>query len=95
MRQAQGWRVAGDPELPRQWGESTVTAVKALHEADGLSIVVSPTRRRSRERVLKAAGFATHVWIYLRTTRRAPGPKSVRTLERTGPPITTILPKRK
>jgi hypothetical protein len=51
----------------RQWGKSTVTAVKALHyalhEADSLTIVVSPTRRQSRELVLKAAGFATHVGV--------------------------------
>lgn len=45
----------------RQWGKSTVIAVKAVHNAwfnDGsLTIVVSPCQRQSGEFLRKAAGF--------------------------------------
>jgi hypothetical protein len=43
----------------RQWGKSTVTAVKAIHraytEADALVLVASPSKRQSGEFVRKAA----------------------------------------
>jgi hypothetical protein len=46
----------------RQWGKSTVTAAKALHEAvtheESLTIAVSPTARQTGEFVRKAAVFA-------------------------------------
>src|ERR1700733_15009465 len=46
----------------RQWGKSTVTAAKAVHqawcEARSLTIVVNPTARQSGEFVRKAAEFA-------------------------------------
>ena len=46
----------------RQWGKSTVTAIKAVHqawtEAGSLTLVVSPSGRQSSEFVRKAAGFA-------------------------------------
>ena len=45
----------------RQWGKSTVTAAKAVHEAwwkkRSLTVVVSPTSRQSGEFVRKAAEF--------------------------------------
>lgn len=45
----------------RQWGKSTVTAAKAVHEAwskpSSLTVVVSPTARQSGEFVRKAAAF--------------------------------------
>jgi hypothetical protein len=45
----------------RQWGKSTVTAAKAVHEAftraGSLTLVVSPTARQSGEFVRKAASF--------------------------------------
>ena len=45
----------------RQWGKSTVTAAKAVHEAifqpGSLTLVVSPSARQSREFLRKAAGF--------------------------------------
>jgi hypothetical protein len=45
----------------RQWGKSTVTAAKAVYQADrepgSLTIVVNPTARQSGEFVRKAAGF--------------------------------------
>jgi hypothetical protein len=46
----------------RQWGKSTVTAAKAVHQAfcvpDSLVVVVSPTARQSGEFLRKAAGFS-------------------------------------
>lgn len=51
----------------RQWGKSTVTAVKAVHEAytraGSLTLVVSPTARQSGEFVRKAAGFTQRLGI--------------------------------
>ncbi len=45
----------------RQWGKSTITAVKAVHRAvfeDGsLTVVLTPSARQSGEFVRKAAGF--------------------------------------
>jgi hypothetical protein len=45
----------------RQWGKSTVTAAKAVHEAlthaGSLTIAVSPTARQTGEFLLKAEGF--------------------------------------
>jgi len=46
----------------RQWGKSTVSAAKAVHQAvsvaESLTVVVSPSARQSGEFVRKAAGFA-------------------------------------
>jgi hypothetical protein len=46
----------------RQWGKSTVTAAKAVHQAvtqdESLTLVVSPSARQSGEFLRKAAGFA-------------------------------------
>ena len=46
----------------RQWGKSTITAAKAIHEAyhtaGSLTVVVSPSGRQSGEFLRKAAGFA-------------------------------------
>ena len=51
----------------RQWGKSTVTAAKAVHqaydEAGSLTLVVSPSARQSGEFVRKAAGFARRLGI--------------------------------
>ena len=51
----------------RQWGKSTVTAAKAVHqaytEAESLTLVVSPSARQSGEFVRKAAGFAGRLGI--------------------------------
>jgi hypothetical protein len=51
----------------RQWGKSTVTAAKAVHYAmhhpKGLTIVVSPTVRQSRELLRKAAVFVERLGI--------------------------------
>ena len=51
----------------RQWGKSTVTAAKAVHQAytvDGsLTLVVSPSGRQSGEFVRKAEGFAQKLGI--------------------------------
>jgi hypothetical protein len=45
----------------RQWGKSTVTAARAVYEAEtkpeSLTLVVSPSARQSGEFVRKAAGF--------------------------------------
>jgi hypothetical protein len=45
----------------RQWGKSTITAAKAVHQASTesgcLTVVVSPSARQSREFVRKAAEF--------------------------------------
>jgi hypothetical protein len=46
----------------RQWGKSTISSAKAVHQAvsepGSLTIVVSPSARQSGEFVRKAAGFA-------------------------------------
>jgi hypothetical protein len=51
----------------RQWGKSTVTAAKAIHQAyhfpDSLTLVVSPSARQSGEFLRKAAGFARKLGI--------------------------------
>ncbi len=51
----------------RQWGKSTITAAKAVHQAytvDGsLTLVVSPSGRQSGEFVRKAEGFAQRLGI--------------------------------
>ncbi len=51
----------------RQWGKSTVTAAKAVHQAwqekGSLTIVVNPTARQSGEFVRKAAEFARRLEI--------------------------------
>ena len=45
----------------RQWGKSTVTAAKAIHQAwsepGSLTLVVSPTARQSGEFLRKVSGF--------------------------------------
>src|ERR1017187_5069105 len=51
----------------RQWGKSTVTAAKAVHQAwsrkGSLTIVVSPSARQSGELVRKASGFASQMGV--------------------------------
>lgn len=51
----------------RQWGKSTVTAAKAVHEAhenpDSLVLVVSPSGRQSGEFLRKAATFTAKLGI--------------------------------
>jgi hypothetical protein len=51
----------------RQWGKSTVSAAKAVHQAwtesGSLTIVVNPTARQSGEFVRKAAEFARRLQI--------------------------------
>src|SRR5450432_465593 len=51
----------------RQWGKSTLTAAKAVHQAytegGSLTLVVSPSARQSGEFVRKAAGFARRLGI--------------------------------
>jgi hypothetical protein len=51
----------------RQWGKSTVTAAKAVHEAytkaGSLTMVVSPSGRQSGELVRKAEGFVRRLGI--------------------------------
>jgi hypothetical protein len=51
----------------RQWGKSTVTSAKALyhaiHEANSLVVVVSPSARQSGEFMGKAAGFLMKMGI--------------------------------
>jgi hypothetical protein len=51
----------------RQWGKSTISAAKAVHQAisepGSLTIVVSPSARQSGEFVRKAAGFARKLGI--------------------------------
>jgi hypothetical protein len=51
----------------RQWGKSTVTAAKAVHQAwsekDSLTLVVNPTARHSGEFVRKAAEFVRRLKI--------------------------------
>ncbi len=61
----------------RQWGKSTVTAVKAVHrawtEAGSLTLVVSPSARQSGEFVRKAAEFARR----LKTRVRGDGDNAI------------------
>ena len=51
----------------RQWGKSTVTAAKAVHQVytvgESLTLVVSPSGRQSGEFVRKAEGFAQRLGI--------------------------------
>ena len=50
----------------RQWGKSTLTAIKAVHRAltsESLIIVVSPSERQSGEFVRKAAHFVARLGI--------------------------------
>jgi hypothetical protein len=51
----------------RQWGKSTVTAAKAIHQAihfaESLTLVVSPSLRQSGEFLRKATGFARKLGI--------------------------------
>jgi phage FluMu gp28-like protein len=51
----------------RQWGKSTISAAKAVHQAisepGSLTVVVSPSARQSGEFVRKAAGFARKLGI--------------------------------
>ena len=51
----------------RQWGKSTVTAAKAIHQAyhfpETLTLVVSPSARQTGEFLRKAAGFARKLGI--------------------------------
>ena len=51
----------------RQWGKSTITAAKAVHqawtEAGSLTLVVSPGARQSGEFVRKAAEFARRLGV--------------------------------
>src|SRR5690349_12814357 len=53
----------------RQWGKSTVTAAKAVHEAvtraESLIVVVSPCARQSGEFVRKASGFVRRLGMRL------------------------------
>ena len=54
----------------RQWGKSTVAAIKAVHRAHAvgksLVVVASPTERQSAEFVLKARGFVTRLGLRVR-----------------------------
>jgi hypothetical protein len=54
----------------RQWGKSTVTAAKAVyqaqHEAGSLTLVVSPSERQSGEFLRKAAGFMRRLGLRAR-----------------------------
>ncbi|HTS28204.1 MAG TPA: terminase family protein [Bryobacteraceae bacterium] len=51
----------------RQWGKSTVTAAKAVHQAytqaESLTLVVSPSARQSGEFVRKAEEFAARLGV--------------------------------
>jgi hypothetical protein len=51
----------------RQWGKSTITAAKAVHQAyhaaESLTVVVSPSGRQSGEFLRKASGFARKLGI--------------------------------
>jgi len=51
----------------RQWGKSTITAAKAVHqaatEAESLTLVVSPSARQSGEFMRKASGFLRRLKI--------------------------------
>ncbi|MBI4910104.1 MAG: hypothetical protein HY820_41185, partial [Acidobacteria bacterium] len=54
----------------RQWGKSTVTAVKAIHQAltnpNSLSLVLSPSARQSGEFLNKVRGFLPQLGIPIR-----------------------------
>ncbi len=54
----------------RQWGKSTVTAAKAVHQAvtqaESLTVVVSPSARQSGEFVRKAEGFVRRLGMRVR-----------------------------
>ena len=54
----------------RQWGKSTVAAIKAVHRAHTVAksmvVVASPTERQSAEFVLKARGFVTKLGLRAR-----------------------------
>jgi hypothetical protein len=51
----------------RQWGKSTVTAAKAVHQAwtaaESLTLVVTPSARQSGEFLRKAAGFVRRLGV--------------------------------
>lgn len=51
----------------RQWGKSTITAAKAVHQAQtaagSLTLVVSPSARQSGEFLRKAEGFARRLGV--------------------------------
>ncbi len=51
----------------RQWGKSTITAIKALHTAiyneDALTLVLSPSERQSNEFINKVQAFLRHLKI--------------------------------
>ena len=51
----------------RQWGKSTVTAVKALHRAlyqsESLALIVTPSERQSREFLRKVKSFARRLGL--------------------------------
>jgi len=51
----------------RQWGKSTITAAKAVHQAwstaESLTLVVSPSARQSAEFLRKATGFVRKLGI--------------------------------
>ena len=68
--QAQVLRTAnkrGILNCSRQWGKSTITAAKAIHQAyntaESLTVVVSPSGRQSVEFLRKATGFARKLGI--------------------------------
>ncbi len=54
----------------RQWGKSTVTAAKAVHQAwfypGSLTLMVAPTARQSAEFLRKAAGFLGRLGVRIR-----------------------------
>ncbi len=54
----------------RQWGKSTVAAIKAVHRAHTVAksmvVVACPTERQSAEFVLKARGFVTKLGLRAR-----------------------------
>jgi len=60
----------------RQWGKSTVTAIKALHHAifrnDSFTIVVSPSDRQSAEFIRKISGLASKAGFKLRGDGKNP-----------------------
>ena len=60
-------RQRGILNCTRQWGKSTVTAAKAVHQAhtvdESLTLVVSPSARQSGEFVRKAAAFARRLGV--------------------------------
>ena len=73
LRQAEllGRRVRrGLVNCTRQWGKSTVTAAKAVHQAyffpNSLTLLVSPTARQSAEFLRKAAEFVQRLGIRAR-----------------------------